>query len=170
MKTNKVGFQLLLSAIVLTLTLTLLPAGCTPAKKPIPPPGPRPRVLPEPLYQTKNPAITVEETNGLNDKLTGAISRAKGVKRSTVIVIGTSAYAGMDLSRGLDKAQLEALRSEAASIIKTVEPRIRTVWTATNPNTVRRIDRVRAAIRAGKPASSYASDLRDIINASDLVR
>lgn len=161
--------KLILTTISIALTI-FFGSGCTAEKKPLPPSAPQPRINPQTTYPTKNPAITNEEKNGLNNKLATAVKKVNGVRRSTVVVIGTSAYAGLVLEPDLTKAQLESVRPMVASVIKTTEPRIRTVWTATNPTTVLRIDRVRAAIRANKPASSYASDLRGIINESDLAR
>jgi len=169
MKSNHIILKITLPAVVLALALMATFPGGAPAKKILPPPGPGPRMAPEP-YPTKNPAGTSEEKTGLNRKLTDAVNTVRDVKRSTVLVIGTSAYAGLDINAGVEGARLQALRERVETVIKETEPRIRTVWTAVHPATFRRIDRVRAAIRAGKPASAYASDLRSIINESDLVK
>ena len=166
MKKNKWLTEFAVMAVITAMVILPL-GGCTPAKKPLTPPAPAPRVEPTP---TKQPAGTVEEKNGLNNKLSAAVNDVKGVERATVIVIGTSAYAGLDLEKNVDKASVEPIRTRVESVIKMTEPRIRTVWTATNPQTVAKIDRVRDAIRAGKPSSDYSVKLRDIINESDLVR
>ncbi len=153
MKTNQGLLKYVLIPIILVFTLNVL-SGCTPAKK----------------IPVRNTAISADEQNGLNTKLSAAVNGIKGVKKSTVIVIGTSAYTGLELQAGIDKARYEALRAEADSVIKRTEPRIRTAFTSAHPATVRKINRVRAAVKAGKPASSYASEVRGIINDSELVK
>ncbi len=158
---------ILLTALM--VTLMSIPVGCTPARKLLPHSDPRPRLTTD-TYPTRNPAIGADEKNGLNTKLSDALNRIKGIERSTVIVIGTSAYAGLDLEADTTKSQFEALRPEVKLVIRRTEPRIRTVWTTAHPVTVRKIERVRADVRAGKPASTYASDLRTIINDSELVK
>lgn len=170
MKSTNLFSKLLTAAAVMLLILMTSLTGCQPAKKPAPSPGPAPRVIPEKPYPTRNPAITVQEANGLNSKLSGTVRHIRDVKKASVLVIGTSAYAGFEVNQGVTKARLEAIRPEMAAAIKKTEPRIRTVFTATNPKTVNRIDKVRADMRAKKPASAYASDLRSIINESNLVR
>lgn len=157
------------TTVILTLTIASL-SGCQPAKKPVPSPKPAPRIIAEKPYPTRNPAITAEEANGLNNKLSDVAKKIRNVKKASVLVIGTTAYAGFEVNNGVTKARLEAIRPEMAAAIRKAEPRIRTVFTATNPKTVNRIDKVRADVRAKKPASAYASEVRSIINESSLVR
>ncbi len=152
---RKQGFIAFILSIALALGFIPAVPGCAPAKKIFPSPGPHPRMAPEP-YPTKNPAGTVEEKTGLNRKLADAVNTVRDVKRSTLLVIGTSAYAGLDVNAGVEGARLQAVRERVETVIKETEPRIRTVWISVHPATFRRIDRVRAAIRAGKPASAYA--------------
>lgn len=167
MKSANLFSRLLTTAAIALLILMISITGCQPARKPAPGPA---RVIPEKPYPTRNPAITAEEASGLNSKLSDMARHIKDVKKASVLVIGTTAYAGFEVNQGVTKARLEAIRPEMAAAIRKTEPRIRTVFTATNPKTVNRIDKVRAEVRAKKPASGYASDLRSIINESSLVR
>lgn len=160
----------LLTTTTIILTLTIALSGCQPAKKPVPAPKTAPRIIAEKPYPTRNPAITVEEANGLNNKLSAVAKRIGNVKKASVIVVGTTAYAGFEVNNAVTKARLEAIRPEMAAAIRKAEPRIRTVFTATNPKTVNRIDKVRADVRAKKPSSAYASEVRSIINESSLVK
>lgn len=169
MKSANLFSKLLTITVIMLPTLMLSMTGCQPAKKPLPP-NPAPRIVAEKPYPTRNPAITAEENNGLNNRLSNTAKNIRDVKKASVLVIGTSAYVGFEVNNRVDKARLEAIRPEMAAAIKRTEPRITTVFTGTNPKTVARIDKVRADIRAKKPASAYASNVRSILNESDLVR
>ncbi len=169
MRTKSHAAKGIAAVTTLLVILVIGASGCKPARKILPPPGPAPRMAPAP-QTSRNPAITAEENNGLNNKLTNAVKRLRNVRKASVLVIGTSAYVGLDVSPGTTKARLEALRWEAATAVKRTDPRIRNVWTATHAKTFHRIERVRADIRAGKPSSTYANEVTAIINESDIVR
>lgn len=156
---------------VMILILALLAAltGCAPAKKMLPGPSPRPNVSPD-SSPFPNPAVITREKSGLNSKLSSAAKKIRDINGATIMVIGTSAYAGVKIDKNLKKARFEALKAELDTKIKSAEPLVQTIWVSADPATISKIDRVRAAIRAGKHPNTYASDLRSILNNCEMVR
>jgi len=162
--------KLLASVAIILPTMILSVTGCEPQKKALPSPAPGSRIVEVKPSPMRHPMITAEESNGLNSRLSNTVKDIRDVKKASVLVIGTTAYAGYEVNSGVDETRQDAVRSEMAAAIKRDEPRITAVWTTTNPTTAKKIDKVRADIKAKKPSSTYASDVRSILNECYFVR
>ncbi len=156
----------MLRMILLAAFLVMI-AGCTPAKKPDRSPYPDARFNP---YSVKNPGPTTDDKYTLSKNLSTAITNIKNVRRASVAVIGTTSYIGLELEPGLTKNQIREVKTTTAAKVRTIEPRIRTIWVTTKTSAVKKIDKVRSDFQKGKPSSEYSRELREVLDQSELVR
>lgn len=155
---------LLLAAFLMTISPALF-SGCTPAKK-IQPPKRQNDIRP---YSPDNPGATAGDRNMINNKLSAAVSDIANVNRATVVILGSSAYAGLELKSNLTGNQVQTAREKTASVIKLTEPRMRSIWVTTDKTAVKRLDRIRSEMKANKPSSEYSRELRFVLDKSKLV-
>lgn len=170
MQTLPKKFKLLLT----TLLAAGLLSGCTPSRKPEPlppsPPAKRGPVYTPPGTPTKRLAPFPEDVRRLNMMLIRKVNGLPGVKNSSIAVVNTTAYAGVEKDASLSSAQVQVLKRDLPKTIKTFEPRITTVMLTFRPEIKKRISKVANDMGQGRPASIYASDLREIINNCEPVR
>lgn len=149
--------------LLITLLTGGLLAGCTPpARKPLPPglPG----------KPAKRPAPTPEDIRRLDMMLIRRVNSLPGVKSSSVAVVNTTAYVGVEKTANLSDRLARDLKGDIPLVVKTFEPRIVTVMLSFKPEIKRRISKVANDTGQGRPASLYASDIRVIIDNSEPVR
>lgn len=170
MQTLPKQFKLLLTAL---LSAGLL-AGCTPARKPEPlPPNPPPKrrsAYTPPATPVKRPAPFPEDVRRLNMMLIRRVNSVPEVKSSSVAVVSTTAYVGVEKTANLSATLVRGLKRDIPLVVKTFEPRITTVMLTFRPDIKKRISKVSNDMGQGRPASMYASDLRVIIANSEPVR
>lgn len=157
-----------MAGLLLAFLITISPViiiGCTPAKK-IQPPNRQNDVRP---YSPDNPGATAGDRNMINNKLSAAVNGIANVNRATVVILGTSAYAGLELKSTLKGDQVQTAKKKTASVIKLTEPRIRSIWVTTNKTAIKRLGRIRSEMAANKPSSEYSRDLRLVLDESELV-
>jgi len=163
-------------AIVATVLVSVaIGTGCTQQKKPLPPtpqnvppssvtPAPRnvpPSALrPAPRFNTAY--ILPNETNRIASRLASKISHMKYVNSATVVVVGSTAYVGLDINANVEKTKTDALKRDVINVVKKSEKRITTVTVVTDPDSITRIKRIAQGIAAGKPISSFTSELAEI--------
>lgn len=155
---------LLVAALLITSSPVVL-TGCTPAKK-IQPNRNKTDIRP---YSPDNPGATAGDRNMINNKLTAAVNGIANVNRATVVMLGSSAYAGLVLKPNLSGDQVQAAKNKTASVIRLTEPRIRTIWVTTDKTAVKRLDRIRSEMKANKPSSDYSRELRFVLDDSELI-
>lgn len=156
---------LVLATFLITISPVII-TGCTPAKK-IQPPREQTDIRP---WSPDNPGATAGDRNMINNKLSAAVSGIANVNKATVVILGTSAYAGLELKPTLNGDQVKAAKKKTASVIKLTEPRMRSIWVTTNKTALKRLDRVRSDMAANKPSSEYSRDLRLVLDRSQMVK
>jgi len=159
--------------VVTSLSLNIL-AGCTPARKPEPlppnPPPKRPPAYTPPATPYMRPTPTPEDSDRLNMMLIRRVSSLPGVKSSSVVVVGNTAYVGVEKTANIGTAQVRDLKEDIPRAVKSFEPRVNTVMLTFRPDTKRLISKVSDDVAQGRPANIYASDLREIIEHSEPLR
>lgn len=162
--------RILISA---TVFLTMV-AGCTPARKPEPlppnPPPDRPPVYTPPATPYMRPTPTPEDSDRLNMMLIRRVSSLPGVRNSSVVVVGNTAYVGVETTADTGAAQIRDLKKALPGAVKSFEPRVHAVMLTFRPDTKRLISKVSDDVAQGRPANVYASDLREIIGHSEPLR
>lgn len=157
--------------LIALLTGSLL-TGCMPARKPLPPgPQSQPRAAyPLPAKPAKRPIPTPEDIRRLDMMLIRRVNSVPGVKSSSVAVVNTTAYVGVEKPANLSSRLTRDLKHDIPQVVKTFEPRITTVMLSFKPEIKKRISKVADDTGQGRPAAKYASDLRVIIDNSEPVR
>lgn len=142
---------LVFSAFFVAFTLI---AGCAPAQKPTPSPAP------PPAKKDVMPTRTVDNTKAT--KIARACDAVPGVRKSTVVISGNTAYVGLDLAANLEKGETNSVEKACLNKAKAADPSIKTVYVASDVDTVTRLKKVYQGIADGKPVSSFARELSEI--------
>ena len=172
--------RIVMYPLLLTLAVAPLAGGCTAARKPVPPPPPPgPTTIPAPA-PTPVPAPTPPGTTGLvppgtvtpaptpaganreAQRMATLVARIRDVRSATVVISGNTANVGLDIAGKVTGARTDAVKREAATVIRREDPRITTVYVATDADTVSRIRRVADGIARGTPVSSFVNELAAI--------
>ncbi len=155
-----------LLAVLLTLTLAVAVAGCTPAKKPLPPaPKTAPKTAPKakaPIPGASRMPTSSSELHKLAAKLAGEAAKVPGVKKATVVLSSTMAYVGLDLKAGIEAGKTNTIKKDVADRVKKADKRLTSVYVSTNPDLVTRIKKVAEGVKKGKPISSFDREISEI--------
>ncbi|MEW6447921.1 MAG: YhcN/YlaJ family sporulation lipoprotein [Bacillota bacterium] len=154
--------RLCLGIIAMLFVASLSTGGCTtPQRKPAPPPAaPTRPVTPAPA---RKPMPTdPREMSRLAEHLAGVAVRVPGVNRATVAIAGRTAYVGINLKAGLERAETERAKRNVAERVKKAEPRLTRVLVTTDSDTFTRIKRVQDGIAKGRPLSAFTDQIREI--------
>lgn len=152
----------LLVVLMLGLLVLVTSVGCSAQRKPDMnpqgqgiPPAPTAPAPAEPL-----PTIPTESTR-LAKQVADEAVKVNGVNSVTVVLTGSTAMAGVDLKPGVDP---NVVKDEVASVIKKSEKRIKNVLVSTDPELNQRIASISKGIAEGRPISSFAVEVREIMN------
>lgn len=146
-------------------------AGCAPARKPLPNPPPQGKsAYPLPGTPAKRPAPSPEDIRRLDMMLIRRVNSLSGVKNSSVAVLGSTAYVGVEKKANLSDTLTRDLKRDIPLAVKNFEPRITTVMLSFRADTKKLIAKVANDIGQGRPASVYSGDLKQIIYSSEPVR
>lgn len=137
--------------------------GCNALKKPAPqnPPTQQPTA---PAVPSQQPMTTdAGELNNIAKKISSAAMQVKGVNTANTVIAGTIAYIGIDQKAGTEKSETDRIKREVSDMAQQAEPRLTNIYVSSDPDTVTRIRRVAEGIAAGKPVSSFDSELAEIV-------
>ncbi|MEW6572696.1 MAG: YhcN/YlaJ family sporulation lipoprotein [Bacillota bacterium] len=154
--------RIALSVIAMLFVTGLCWGGCTtPERKPTPTPAaPTEPVTPAPA---RKPLPTdPREMSRLAERLAGEAVRVPGVNRATVVLAGSTAYVGVNLQAGMERAETERAKRDVAARVKRAEPRLARVMVTTDSDTFTRIKRVQDGIAKGRPVSAFTDQIREI--------
>jgi YhcN/YlaJ family sporulation lipoprotein len=84
------------------------------------------------------------------------------VNKATVVLSGRTAYVGLDIKAGTEKARTDAIKRDVANRVKRAEPRLARVLVTTDTDTVTRLNRVASGMARGKPISAFTDEMREI--------
>jgi YhcN/YlaJ family sporulation lipoprotein len=151
-------YLIIVSALLGAIFVFQALAGCGALRRPAPaedlpgaPPGGR-QVLP----------TDPRESAQLADRLARVAAETPGVNRATVVLVGTTAYLGLNLEAEMDEEQTETTKRKAAKRIKDEEPRIERVMVVTDVDTLTRLENMAEGVRRGKPVSAFTDELAEI--------
>ncbi len=153
MRINKV----MVMAVVIILGI-MLSAGCNAAQKPAPQGQPNAQAPQEPM------PTGAEELNAIASRLSSAAADVQGVNGATIVLAGTTAYAGIDEKAGLEEGETDRIKRNVSSEMKKVEPRLTAVYVSSDPDIITRLQRVAGGVAAGQPVSAFANELTEIAN------
>lgn len=168
--------RIVMYPLLLTLAVAPLAGGCTAARKPLPPPPPPgpttiPAPAPTPVPAPTPPGTIVRpapvtpapaDANREAQRMATLVARIRDVRSATVVISGNTANVGLDIAGKVTGARTNAVKREAATVIRREDPRITTVYVATDADTVSRIRRVADGIARGTPVSSFVNELAAI--------
>lgn len=185
---HKKGLATLLTLVLLSAVFAL--GGCSTAqtKKPVPQTGNRvnaTRTVPNATPTTPatpntsksgntvtRPAakplapMSASESRRLADRLTNLAASVKGVKSATVVLQpGNNAYAamvGITLDRNVSGTETKRIKTEVARKLEKADKRVTRVLVTSDPNLVKRIEDIARGVIAGKPISSFTSQLSEL--------
>jgi len=160
------GGEKMKKLIVVIVTLayfSLVAAGCSPARKPLPTNMVKPKTTTIPAPKSEN--LTATPRGGMTetaDRVAREAARVKGVKSATVVVSVKTAFIGLALDSNVDKARTTAIKNQVASSVKSAETDLMTVNVTSDPDLTKRLLKVSDGIKKGQPVSSFASELKEI--------
>jgi len=133
--------------------------GCTGQKKPLGvgqgnPPAPTAPAPQRPLPNAPN------ESSRLADALAVEANKVQGVKGATVVLTGSTALVGVDLNPG---AEANTAKEQVASALKNANNQVTNVLVSTDPEINSRIAGISKGISEGRPISSFAAEVSEII-------
>jgi len=144
--------------LALFITSLIVMSGCSEARKP----GP---TQPVPNQNQTEDKDTAELNRNAKEKarnITQKADQVDGVKSSTVVVAGNTAYIGLDIKANIEKDQTKAVEEAVIKHIKGTEPGIKTVFVSSDADTLTRLKNIDNGIAEGTPLSSFASELGEI--------
>lgn len=105
------------------------------------------------------------------DRLARICEGVPGVDNATCVVVGDTAYVGVDTDGDLTgrniaygtASDLTSVKSQCAQKIRAANPQIKTVYVSTDANFFERLRRVRDGVRNGNPIDSFRNELNDLI-------
>jgi len=172
--------KLVMYPLLFTLAAAPLAGGCTVQRKPVPtpPPGgiapapaptPGPAATPAPAPSPPGTIVTPgpvtpapADGNREAQRMATLVARIRDVRSATVVLSGNTANVGLDIAGNVTGARTNAIKREAANVIRREDPRITTVYVATDADTVSRIRRVADGIARGTPVSGFVNELAEI--------
>jgi YhcN/YlaJ family sporulation lipoprotein len=132
--------------------------GCQSSNQPM-----RKPALNTPAPRTKTtPAPSATSASAISDKCASQAATVSGVRSATVVISANTAYCGLTLNSGVSKSRTDAIKREVATKIKQAQPSLVTVSVTSDPNLVQRLRKVADGIKAGRPVSSFTSELAEI--------
>lgn len=137
------------------LVVTML-AGCTAAKKPVPPqPGPSPQVNPG---QNR----TAAETRDISADVNQAAESVAGVERAYSVVVGNTALVGFDMEANKQEEGIKQVKDSVARKVQA-DSRIVRAYVSSDPDVTSRIREIYDNIQKGRPVTDYLDEIGEII-------
>jgi YhcN/YlaJ family sporulation lipoprotein len=95
-------------------------------------------------------------------RLAGEAARVPGVNKATVVIVGSTAYVGINLNADVERGETTRIQQRVAVRVRKTEPRLRRVMVTTDADTFTRIKRVQDGIARGKPVSAFTREIQEI--------
>ncbi|ACV63221.1 sporulation lipoprotein, YhcN/YlaJ family [Desulfofarcimen acetoxidans DSM 771] len=154
---------------VMALFFIMITAGgCSVAKKPEPSPTvPSPQASPVPQSQNKtlpvrNMPTNNKELNRISKMLAAEAAKVSGVKGSTVVISGNTAYVGVDIANEAEKSRTDRIKKEVARVVKVKEDRLANVMVSTDADIITRLKRISTGLSKGQPLSAFNREMAEI--------
>ncbi|MGI6713350.1 MAG: YhcN/YlaJ family sporulation lipoprotein [Bacillota bacterium] len=149
-------FCVLLISMLCVFSLVI--GGCAPAKKPPNPVSPPA----ENNLKTPAPSPTPTVTESRATRIAQACDKVSGVKESTVVISGNTAYVGLDIAANVEKEKTNSIEKECIKKAKSADTATKTVLVTSDADTVTRLKKIYQGIKEGKPISSFSRELTEI--------
>jgi YhcN/YlaJ family sporulation lipoprotein len=87
----------------------------------------------------------------------------QGVKKSTVVLSGRTAYVGLELEANVSRTKAKKVEQKVVDILKLKDPQVTTtVYVTSDKSEVDRLKSILQGISSGRPISNFSRDLQDI--------
>ena len=147
--------------IVIFIALLLLVfSGCVPARKPLPPVDrPDGEQRPRPIPTPRN----VESQVFVDDFITGTVLSMPGVKQAGTLLIGNVAVVGVKFDNSLSNDRQKAIRRDISKKVLALKG-INDALITSEPDKVRRIEKVSGQLRNGRSIRDAWNDINILMN------
>lgn len=150
-----------LAIVTLLILAALFCSGCSPARKPTPSPATPTRPI-TPAPARKPLPTDPRELGRVASRLAGEAAKVPGVNKATVVIVGSTAYVGINLNADVERRETTRIRQRVADRLRKTEPRLRRVMVTADADTFARIKRVQEGIAKGKPVSAFTREIQEI--------
>ncbi|MBA1334995.1 MAG: hypothetical protein HPY66_0617 [Firmicutes bacterium] len=153
---------LVLLAFVLLVSLAM---ACAPQQRPEQrqTPAPQQRVTPAPeAPPNRTPERDAAEDTRRAAAIADSVEDINGVKAATVVVSGTTAYVGIDLSGNVEGKMTDAMKQSVIDTAKKTDRMLNNVYVSADVDTVTRLKNFAKDIRQGKPVSGFLDELTEM--------
>jgi YhcN/YlaJ family sporulation lipoprotein len=153
-----------LTTLVLSLFIIaalIIFGGCSAAKKPGPT-QPVPNQNQTGNNNTGQDNRANQEAQNQAQRIARKADLVDGVKGSTVVVAGNTAYIGLDIKANIERGQTKAVEEAVIKRIKGSESNIKRVFVSSDADTVTRLKKIERGMAGGMPATSFDKELGEI--------
>lgn len=106
------------------------------------------------------PSRTAANSNEVT-RMENSCNNISGVKDSTVVKNGDTAYVGCDTDDGTNQ-NVAALRTECANRIRNIDPSIKKVVVTVDPNKISKLKNMIQDVNIGRPSRGFMTDLENL--------
>lgn len=153
---------LILLSFVLLVSLAM---ACSPQQRPQErtTPAPQQRVTPAPEAPgNRTPERDATEDTRRAEAIANSVEDINGIKAATVIVTGTTAYVGVDLSGNVEGNMTDAMKQSVIDTAKKTDRMLNNVFVSADVDTVTRLKNFSKDIQQGKPVSGFLDELAEM--------
>lgn len=176
----KKHFKVISLIAIIALVISIGMVGCT-IRRPAKPSTPysnqinrtTPRTTPDytnvPDYMTPGrttPDYTTTPEPTITDhatRIANKVAELKEVKKATVTISGNTALVGVSTASNVEGKMTTALKDKIVKAVKETDTNITNVHVTANADLYKRIENIGRDIRAGKPLSGFAAEIKEII-------
>ncbi len=144
--------------VALFITALIILSGCSEARKP----GPTQPVPNQNQTDTNNANQANDEALQQARDIARTVDQVDGVKSSTVVVAGNTAYIGLDIKANLENEQTKTVEDAVIKQVEGTETGIKNVFVSSDADTFTRLKNIDKGIAEGMPVSSFANELAEI--------
>jgi len=151
--------------LLVLLTTSVLFFACRAAEKPNPPANDRDEVE----FQDQREEIEPRQDNAYQyiaraETIADSIVDLTGVDNATVLISGTTAIVGVDVSEGTEGVISNDLRNDVENVVRRTDTEIREVRITADRDLFNRIDEIEQSLMNGENANSFTKDIESIMN------
>lgn len=105
----------------------------------------------------------VNTTTTKSDTIAKACDRVQGVKNSTVVVTGNTAYVGIDTDKNTMVANERDIKKKVSDAVRAADPNINTVYVSGEMNFMNRLREVGTGLKSGRPVDAFTTELKNMV-------
>lgn len=153
----------ILLAVVLVVSLI---AACAPQQRPTPRLRPAPQRAPMTPAPQAPPNMTPDRDQNEDVRrarlIADRVEDIDGIRAATVIVSGTTAYVGVDLSANAEGKLTNELKNTVVNTAKKTDKTLSRVYVSADVDTVARLRNYARDIERGRPMSGFVNEINEM--------